>query len=151
MLRDLLEDGVGAPTREELEAFVAFLEAVQQASEQAFAFDEAATPLDADGVFRMRLKLSTANAMAGVIEPELRRHAPELLQRFAKAAPDALKVIRTTIEILAAAEQNEAGRLRGESLDERLDRSIEQAKRTPPIYVGSFAKYANDDANDSDP
>jgi hypothetical protein len=148
VLRGILEDDVDAPTREDLEGFISFLEGVQQASGNAFAFGESATPLDASAAFRMHARLSAVLAIADIIEPEIRLRAPDLLSRYAAVAPTALAVMRTTVDILTAAEQNAIGAAKGESLEERLQRSIDQAKRTAPVYLGSFAKFADDDVSD---
>ena len=53
--------------------------------------------------------------------------------------------MRLTLAILTAAEMNAEGAAKGESLKSRLRRSVEAAKRVPPVELGSFAQYADDE------
>jgi hypothetical protein len=152
MLRGILEDDAGAPSREQLEAFVSFLEAYERegkGSGKDFV-SESATPTDADGVFRIRTVLSVTMTMASLFEQEIRMRAPDLLARFERVALPALAGMRLTVEILTAGELNASGTAKGESLDDRLQRSIDAAKRSPSTYLGSFAQYADDDATDAE-
>jgi hypothetical protein len=76
-------------------------------------------------------------------EDEIGLYAADLLGRYRAARDEALANLKSARAILVALLQNADGAARGETLDERLDRSIEQAKTEAPIYLGTFAQYAD--------
>jgi hypothetical protein len=80
----------------------------------------------------------------GPWEHRIERHASDLLVRYRAARDEALSKLKSARAILIAGLQNVDGAERGETVDERLDRTIAAAKEEPPIYVGSFAQHANE-------
>jgi len=77
------------------------------------------------------------------IEDDL-RGSPALLKRFRAARDRGLTNLKSMRAVLVASLDNAAGVAKGESLADRLERSIASAKDEPSIDFGSFAAYADE-------
>ena len=60
------------------------------------------------------------------------------------ARDEALSKAKSTRAILVAALENAFGDARKETPEERFDRSIRAAQDAEPVYLGSFAQYADE-------
>jgi hypothetical protein len=72
------------------------------------------------------------------------RGSPALLKRFRAARDRGLTNLKSMRAVLVASLDNAAGLAKGESLADRLERSVASAKEEPSIDFGSFAAYADE-------
>jgi hypothetical protein len=86
----------------------------------------------------------------GALECELQKVGmADLLRRFMAARDVAIARAKDTRAILVAALANAIGALRQETTEQRLERSIHMAREESPVYLGSFAEFA-DEVDDAD-
>jgi len=78
------------------------------------------------------------------LEQELRASSPALLRRFQAVREGALSNVRPLRAMLVAALANAFGAANGETPEVRLRRAIEMAKSEEPVYLGSFAHFAEE-------
>jgi hypothetical protein len=81
----------------------------------------------------------------GGLEQSLRRaNETELLARFFAVKDLALYNTKTSRAILVAALENAFGLARGETAEDRLRRALDMARTESPVYIGSFANFADE-------
>lgn len=94
--------------------------------------------------FLTALSAMITGLRSGFFRDEVGVWAPDLMVRYEVALPTALARLRTIRAVLFSALENYAGSMRGESVDQRLDRSIKIAATEEPIDLGSFVRFAED-------
>lgn len=135
-----------AEVQDLLADIVVMIEKVAKADPAALADGEPRVQVDEAGMKRVILFFSSFAEMieTGVLEDTLSKWTPKLLPRFRAVRADGYKAMRRIRAVMVASLANEQGAAGGESLDERLTRSVEQAKAEEPVYLGSFAKFAEE-------
>jgi hypothetical protein len=87
----------------------------------------------------------------GVLEYDLRVNGTsELLVRYLQSYADGLAKAKGVRAVFVAALDNALGTMRGETVEQRLRRSIKVASEEAPVFLGSFEQYADADAGVSE-
>jgi hypothetical protein len=101
-------------------------------------------PVAATGKGDIQRVVASLAALISLIEHDaFEAESSELLNRFRAAREKALANLKSMRAILVATLDNAVGTARGERSEARLQRSIQSAKDEAPIYLGSFASYAD--------